>query len=137
MKYLALVLALMACPANAAVVASFTDKPDAVSAKLATRCIDKGRTLGEVTPMSVTCIKPIPDSYAAWLSFTAGISMMQPATLQDRYVILPNGEGSKVQATSTIEAFRKNGMPWSMPIDRKDNDASFRQMLTDIGGALQ
>ena len=128
---------LLATPAQAMTVATFTEKPEAVMAKLVNRCIEKGRAVDDASATGVMCSKPMTTAQSFSMSFVAGTSMTMKPTVKDRYIIMPEGEGSKVIASSHIAAFLKNGQPFNIDDSRNEADAGYRAMFTEIGGAPQ
>ena len=133
MKYLLPIALFVASPAHAVAVATFTEAPDVVSAKLASRCIDKGRTVEMATPTMVVCTKQMTTGEGFRLTLTMGASMTPLPIVEDRYIILPNANGCRVQATTQIKGQRKNGMPFTIPDSNGQADGVFKAMLREIG----
>lgn len=134
MKIIAALMLFAAAPAFAAANGKFPDKPDAVAAKITARCVDKGRTVEQSSPSMVVCSEQMKTAQATWLSFVGGISLTEPPRIVDRWIIFPDGEGSRVQASSQVNATRKNGTPWTMTDDKGQADGSFRDAFRELGG---
>jgi hypothetical protein len=137
-KMIATTLAALAIAAANPTVAFETRTPQAVTARLAQLCMDKGFTVLDLGTNQVKCESPLTNVEKGHLLF---IKFTQRNYTNDvhhylAFTVIPAGEGSLVQHRMWIEAMI-NGSLRSAPLDDRALNSLVEGALTDLGGIVR